>query len=93
MALSINELDLEVTEYLPAREVMSAVITGPTDSQVGSYELDYEPVCVFAEGNHDNAYGDGDFNGWNIQSIAGDDAFLGTVVGEEAPPPPDNGGA
>jgi hypothetical protein len=81
MALSIEELDLQATEYLPAREVMSAIITGPTDSQVGDYELDYEPVTVGAEGNHDNAYGDGDFNGWNIQVVGGDDADLGSVVG------------
>jgi hypothetical protein len=80
MALSIEELDLEAAEYLPAREVMSAIITGPLDSQVGSYDLDYEPVTVGAEGNHHNAYGDGDFNGWNIQVVGGDDADLGEVL-------------
>lgn len=80
MALSIEELDLQATEYLPAREVMSAVITGPTDSVVGSYELDYEPTCTEVEGNQDNVYGDGDFNGWNVQIVAGDDLTVGEVL-------------
>jgi hypothetical protein len=81
MALSIQELDLEATEYLPAREVMSACITGPTGSQVGNYDVFYSPTWTDVEGNHHNAYGDGDFNGWNIQVVGGETASLGSVVG------------
>jgi hypothetical protein len=80
MALSIEELELQAIDLLPAREVMSAVITGPTDSEVGSYTLEYDPTCVFVEGNHDNVYGDGDLNGWNTQ-VVGETATLGGVEG------------
>jgi hypothetical protein len=80
MAISSEELELQAIEYLPAREVMSAVITGPTDSQVGSYFLEYEPEYISVEGNHDNAYGDGDLNGWNTQ-VVGETANLGEVLG------------
>jgi hypothetical protein len=80
MAISPDELELQGIEYLPAREVMSACITGPTGSQVGSYDLLYSPVTTDVEGNHDNAYGDGSLNGWNIQ-VVGDTATVGEVLG------------
>jgi hypothetical protein len=80
MAISREELELQGIEYLPAREVMSACITGPTGSQVGSYDLFYAPLTTDVEGNHHNAYGDGSFNGWNVQ-VVGDTAAVGQVLG------------
>jgi hypothetical protein len=60
MALSITELELQTTEYLPAREVMS------------SYGGHFNNHAESTWGPHGNEYYGGILNGINIQDVVSD---------------------
>jgi hypothetical protein len=65
MALSITELELQSTEYLPAREVMTTV--GRRDDGIDG---GYDGHTV--DGNDCNEYEGGILNGLNVQDVLTD---------------------
>ena len=68
MALSITELELQSTEYLPAREVMTT-LGAQADSDQGIHG-GYDGHTV--DGNDCNQYMGGIANGVNIQDVLTD---------------------
>jgi hypothetical protein len=69
MALSTTELELQVTEFLPAREVMTAVgyqASGGDEQEIESHD----PHTV--DGSDCNTYEGGVLNGATVQSVLSD---------------------
>jgi hypothetical protein len=62
MALSITELELQATEYLPAREVMTSF--GRTDDGIDGGHDGHT-----VDGNDGNEYEGGILNGLNVQDV------------------------
>jgi hypothetical protein len=68
MALSITELELQSTEYLPAREVMTSMGGGPRHIHT-------------ADGPSGNSFEGGILNGTNVQDVATDIGVRDVQVG------------
>ncbi len=69
MALSTTELELQVTEYLPAREVMTAVGYQPSGGDEQEIES-HDPHTV--DGSDCNTFEGGLLNGATVQSVLSD---------------------
>jgi hypothetical protein len=78
MALSITELELQATEYLPAREVMTAVGYKPS----GGDEQDIEPHDPHTvDGSDGNKFNGGLLNGLTLQDVLTDFQIRDVQVG------------
>jgi hypothetical protein len=78
MALSITELELQATEYLPAREVMTAVGYKPG----GGDEQDVEPHDAHTvDGSDGNKFDGGLLNGATVQDVLTDFQLRDVQVG------------